>query len=217
MKNSLSENMLRFGTKNLSETAKQQIAYLNEQDPKLKKPVQKQGGNTNLFQKLILKVPIGKPGGQFAGSENKVVAGQIASFEMIMLKTTNDNPLPRYFAQFKKYPPILEIKVNGVNIAQKGKIYVKSQADGVLAGTFGLIGYADYANKVKSGDDAFKPMNDTMNKTFINPTVEKLFAGPNSGGASVIFDFGPTFINTTTASERFEQAPEQIQINGNPI
>ena len=56
-----------------------------------------------------------------------------------------------------------------------------------------------------------------MNKTFINPTVDKLFAGPSSGGASVIFDFGPTFINTTTASERFEQAPEQIQINGNPI
>ena len=51
MKNLLSENMLRFGTKNLSETAKQQIAYLNEQDTKLKKPVQKQVGNTNLFQK----------------------------------------------------------------------------------------------------------------------------------------------------------------------
>ena len=109
MKNLLSENMLRFGTKNLSETAKQQIAYLNEQDTKLKKPVQKQGGNTNLFQKLILTVPIGKPGGQFAGSENKVVAGQIASFEMIMLKTTNDNPLPRYFAQFKPMEYLLEL------------------------------------------------------------------------------------------------------------
>ena len=207
MKNPLSENMLRFGTKNLSESAKQQLLRLTEAP-------ETAGGNTNLFEKLILTVPIGKPGGDYQA--NKVVAGKLVQFEMIMLDTAG-NPLNRYFVQNKKYPPIREIKVNGFDIAQKGFITVKSQKDGVLAGTLGLLLYTTYAAMLKKGNDPFKPINDNINKTFINPTVEKVNGAlERSGGVSVTFDFGKFPLNDA-ASERWTQSPKFVQIIGTPI
>lgn len=220
MKNSLSENMLRFGTKNLSETAKQQLAYLNEQDPKLKNAT-KMGVNYNLFKQLTLTVPIGKPDGDFKGFANQVVPGQKGNFVITMLDNwkISDNPLDRFYRQYKKYPVIDSIKVGGYPISQKGGVNIESVTGGKITGTFALLNYEAYKANKASKRDNFKYINTILNTAaFTNPSVATKNPTEDQPGASVIFvewgpvgAEGPTFFNKLQG-EQFQQSPEYLQI-----
>jgi len=203
MKNSLAENMLRFGTKNLSKNEKRILEQINEG-----------GGNPNKFLKLILYIPTGAPGGNYANFVNKMIPGKLARFELQMLTNAkiSSNPLNRYFSQFKKYPIIKEIQLNLDTITQTDQISIKAFNVKGITGTFGLVGNeAIKDSKTLQATQTF--INNNMNKEFINPSVQSPM-GSTDGGAHVTFMFPDKFLNE---SEYPEQQPETIQIISRPI
>lgn len=199
MKNSLSENMLRFGTKNLSKNEKRILEQISEQE---QETLKQGGGNNNAFPKFTLYVDIDK-------NTNRVKPGSIARYEITLDPSSKGDAMYRFVTKYNKAPQLNLVRFMDQTISDKTQIPpMKFAGNNKIVGSFGLAGPAAVA---ASKGALLNGVNDLVNKGEQRNSSNVAIPGVKFTGVQLEVIFPKDFL---TSNEQMYQDPRFIEVIG---